>query len=923
MVSLLAESYGNNILLEGNLNNTNSNIKKIIQSFLNRYQITLFSLYNLNKNLHIESKLGDIFYSFYNSKEYIEVLENRGYKKTNNFFIEKYNYIYSNKEVGYFKRNGHPFKDNIDLTNNNGIINNYSYFVKDNYIIFYSNYNYNTDFYYHLSNSFELLDFKIDSEKFVYILYKRENKTFLSSSHLSSNFIDLNKENSKINIDQLNFNIEVPDDCIEISYIDNFVFYLMNKEYKFYQMEFEKLYYFEYDGKILFNYVDALENYKDQFISVEQIEELQIYNNINIYGLNDFLIDGNLKISTNFLKLFKELLINKFDNTLNGGLNYFNYREYGELYNFSNKNTVSKDYSLNYNNENIHINGNFYYSKKGNFKIVIRKSSIALYKEDKNGKYIFEKEIKYSSQRELYFCNLYFFIKKNILDSDYIEEISISNFDSYPFFSGISSYEFDKIPNNSKVIDLIIEQSTFSDDDIKNNNCYFDGNSIVFNNIYDYKNNKFIYLNKKITVKPNDNISLNEISLFNFNNIYEIKDNKIYFRNKGIFNYSSVNQIKFDLINSKGYITDFWIKNQGKTLYFKNTSNGVIMTNNLVNSDYYMNIPLIEDYINYSDTNFLDVYIEDTDDLSIEKEYSENLLITDKFFVEPLFYKFFIATTSLDTFKLYDDSYNEIYYLSEAFKNGYIIYFNAKNKKYFYNLGESKYNYIQPIKSYENIETNYYFDENNTIHFSQVEIINSFKLKSSSYVNGNINIYLYNTVKGLTYRIQLTSNELNTKFDLNLEVDKIKIESSSNNNEFVFIEESGDSLIVNNKINFFKKNRSDVVYIANLSGEINFKNIDFSKIKINKKYNINGSSFVESFNGKFYINKPFKNSIAVYTNNNFSSYNSKVFMNKMLTNDSFYNNNFKTPGNFYKSYYKKEDISIKSYNKNFNINDIN
>ena len=126
MVSLLAESYGNNILLEGNLNNTNSNIKKIIQSFLNRYQITLFSLYNLNKNLHIESKLGDIFYSFYNSKEYIEVLENRGYKKTNNFFIEKYNYIYSNKEVGYFKRNGHPFKDNIDLTNNNGIINNYS-----------------------------------------------------------------------------------------------------------------------------------------------------------------------------------------------------------------------------------------------------------------------------------------------------------------------------------------------------------------------------------------------------------------------------------------------------------------------------------------------------------------------------------------------------------------------------------------------------------------------------------------------------------------------------------------------------------------------------------------------------------------------------------------------------------------------------
>ena len=63
MVSLLAESFGNTVILEGNLKNTNSNIKKLIQSFLNKYVDTLFKLYNINKNLNMKSKSGDLFYS--------------------------------------------------------------------------------------------------------------------------------------------------------------------------------------------------------------------------------------------------------------------------------------------------------------------------------------------------------------------------------------------------------------------------------------------------------------------------------------------------------------------------------------------------------------------------------------------------------------------------------------------------------------------------------------------------------------------------------------------------------------------------------------------------------------------------------------------------------------------------------------------
>ena len=916
MVSLLAESFGNTVILEGNLKNTNSNIKKLIQSFLNKYVDTLFKLYNINKNLNMKSKSGDLFYSFPKSKKYIEVLENRGFVKTDDIYYEKYNYIFSCEEKGYYRKNEENFISEISLTNNNGIENIYSYFYKENYIIFYSNSNY-SDFYFHLSDDYEILDFKIDKNNFIYLLYKIDNKTMLLSSHLSSPFIELNKDNSKINDECLNFNIELPNDSIELSHIEDFSFYILKNDLNLYCIEFEKLYYFEYDDKIYFNYIDSLEEYKDQFTSYEQIEWLQIYNNINIYGLNDFLIDGKNKLSSKYLKLFDDVLINKFDNTLNGGLNYYNYKNYGKTGEIE-----YKDYFVNYDSDNLHINGNFYYEKKkSKFKIVVKNKEILLFSLQ-NNKLIFEKKINTYNCKELYFCNLMFNIKKYSLDEDYVECIYVSNYDSYPFKSDMFIQKLKKIPNNYESIENIIENSTLSDNYIKKTNCIFDGTSIVFENFFNYQKNKFEYGNKVKDVNNNDIIDSSRIALFEFNNIHLTKNDKIYFRNKGVLNYSNIKNIKFDLINEKKYITEFWVKNQGKTLYFKNTETGVILTNNKFNSDYYLNIPYISDYINCNNKNYSNIQIEDTDDLSLELEYDKKILITDKYFLEPLFYKFFLETSSLEEFQLFDDNHNEINYLSEEFKNGYIIYFNQNLKnKYFYNLGENnKFNYIQPIKVWENIEINYYFDENNTIKFETPNNISSFKIKTTSYVNGNINIYLYNTIKGLTYRIQMSSSEINSKFDLDLEIDKIHIEYQGNKTDFIFVEESGDSIINNNKIIFFKKNRNDIVYLSSIVEDIEFDKIDFTKIKINTRYNI-GESYSENKNGNFYINKPFKNSIPVFTNSDISEYETCIYINKMPSDDSFYNNNYKTPGNYYEIK-NSDDVVINTTNINFKINEV-
>lgn len=920
MVSLLAENFGNGVILEGNLNNINSNIKKIIQGFISDRIKTLFKIYNMDKNYHLETKNGDIFCSFHNSKEYVEILENRGFTKTENILTAKYNYVYSIKKKKYYKKNVNSFLEEIKLNDKNGVPNSYSYFTKENYIIFYSIYDNNTEYFMHLNDDYNIIDFKIDDKNFVYLILDFEGKRYFISTHLGEPFIPLNSENSTFDFKKTNFQIEIDPQIKKLVNIDNYVFTFLNDNDDVFEMEFEKRYYFIHENKLYFNFIESLEDYKNDFITVEQFEFLQIYNHLNIYGLNNFLIDNRFKISTNFLDIFKELCVNKFDNTLNGGLNFFNYKEYGLSKKFNYHENSRKDYSINYDSETIHINGNFFIDSKGEYKIIVYKEVAKLFKKiDKN--WVFVKGIVFKGE-EFYFCNLKFFIK-TLVPEDYYEEINITNFDEYTFDSAFKRTKLEYIPNNSQTIDKIIENSDFKDIDIKNKNVSFDGYSLIFDNYYDYVAEKFIYNNTAIPVKHNESLSLNKIKMFNFNSVYEVKDNKLYFRNPGKLNYTTVERIKFDLINNKNYITDFWIKNQGKTLFFKNTEKGVSIINNKIEADYYVRLPLIKDYINFISKNYTDIYIEDNDDLSVELQYDSDILITDKFLQEPLFYKVYIETNTLDGFQLFDSSNKEIVYLSENFKNGFVIYFNTEeNKKYYYNLGENKFNYIKPIKAFQNIEINYYFNENNIIKFSLPQKISSFKIKSLLYVNSPINLYLYNTLKGTTYRINMSSSDLNRKFDLDVEVDKIYIESNEKNNSFVFIEESGNSLLINNNINFFKQNRNDIIYISKNVHNINIDKIDFTKVKIGTKYNSVDGKLIETNNGNFYINKPFVNAIPIYSQNQYNHYTSELFISTMPNNDEFYNNNYKTIGSFYE--FKNQNVTelVKTHNSKISIEEV-
>lgn len=885
------------------------------------------SIYNISKSYYLQSKTGDIFGTFHNSKKFLDVLLNKGYKETTNFFEDKFNIIYNTEEIKYYKKNNSFFKTEIELTNNNGITNIYSYFNEENYIIFYSQQNFSTDFYFNLDNNYILKDFKIDKNNYIYLIYSYNNEDYILVSHLSAPFLEINKNNDSINFEYAIMNIKLPKGIKKIVKIEDSIFYFSNINNNIYKIEFEKLYFFINNNKIYFNMPELLSEYKESFLGIEQIENLYMYNNLNIYGLNEFKVDNKYKISSLQLNLFNELFINKFDNTLNGGINFFNAKSYGLSNLIINNNALTrKDYSLNYNSEQLNISGNFYLenSDKGKYKIIIYKNKINLYILEYD-KWKFIKGINYSNNKELYFCNLKIVFKTNYIDDNFHSEIEFSNYDEYPFEMGPKICKITSVPNNNSSIQQIIDSSDFSDKEVEVSNCYFDGKSVIFNNFYDFKRQSFLYGNISINATTNNSISLNDISLYYFDKSYQIKNEKIYFRNNGIFNYTKIDKIKFELINEKNYITDFWIKNQGKTIYFKNINNGVLETNYSLNADYKINIPFINDYINYSDKQYSNIYIEDSDDLSIERDFSDDILITDKFLIEPLFYKFYLPYNNLESFKLYDNNNNDILYLSKPFKDGYIIYFNKyNNKKYFYNIENEKYKYLEPIKSYENIEINYYFDDNNIINFSSLQKIESFKLKSSAYINGNINIYLYNTIQGLTYRIQITSNELNTKFDLGIEVDKIYIETTENNHTgFIFIEESGDSIVSNDRITFFKEKREDTIYISHIVPDINLNNLDFSKIKINTKYLLKNNKIIISDEGNFYINSPFKDSIPIYLIHNTKEYFSKLFITTMSHDDQFYIENFKSPGNYYQ--YKNKIIKDLSNSTNniFTIEEVN
>lgn len=914
MVSLLTNSYGNRVITDGNLNNTHSNIKKFIQSFAEPKIDILNNVLSLRNNYGFKEKNGDLLSTFHNTKQFQDILENRGYVKTTSerYPYENVNHIYEKRELKFYEKNHEPFIKSIIL-NDHGIEKEYSFFVENNYILFYSTEENNVDFYYHLNDDYKIKDFKINTNKFAFLIVEHEGKTKFLISHLGKYFIELNKENQDINYEQCFNCIDLEDMAIQtLQYTNYNKYYFLRDDLEIIEYEFDKKYYFEQNEKYYFHSNDPeIIEYEGYNLGIEQVEFLNIYNYINFLGLNDFKIDDIFKISTKDLNLFNELLVNKFDNTLNGGINYFNAKEVGTGRNILSENlTIKKDYHVNIKDEYFKISGNFMVNnyEKGNYKIEITENTASLLKCTEDN-FICIKTIQIPSLKEFYFCNLKFNFKKFEFPP-LTYTFNISSFDTYPYIHKIvKNYKVDKIPNNKKVSDAIITNARITSLNNRIVNGVFDGSKIIFYNFFDYKNKAFKYANRSINVSANTKINISEIKAYIFDKQAIVKDSFIYFRDSGTFYYTNVEEISFELINVKGYITDFWINNQGKTLYFKNYNENIMISDSMKDCDYYCTLPNISEYIDRSEKTFGRVQIEENDDMELEKEFSEKILITNKIFNEPLFYKFHINNCdSLYDFHLCDHNHNEVYtYISETFQDGITIYFNAeKDKRYYYNLKDNKFNYIEPMLAYENVELMHYFDENGIIKFNP-RMIKSFKLKCSKVgFNDKVSIYLYNTIKGEAHRLELSAQELNEKFELDLEIDKMQIEvSSADFEDFIFIEDSGTSLRVNNKITFFKTNREDIIYISEYNTAIDEANIEFNKIKVNTKYVISNKKAIEDSNGTFSVHNPVSNEIPIFYYDHFKYYETDIFMHSSIFEDEFYNNNFKNPGSFYINNYNE------------------
>lgn len=911
MVSLMIESLCNNIKTKGILKD-NSNLKIYLQTILENKIDEFNKLYSLKSNLEFEELGTDLLTKLKYSKGAIYSLNKRNYSETDisSYNFENLNSILSISEINVIKKENECFVDFISLTSKENE-KQYSFFCQDDYILFIPSISNSTVEYYYKLNGYKVLDFKIDKYLFVYILLEKDNEQYLAISHLCKPFSKYNSDDSTLDKSKCyNFiKLKTQNKLSSLEYINNSDYYFTDENFKIVKIKFCKKYYFKDGDFIYFNNQGDCDDFSDLFLEVVQNNFLNMYNYLNFLGLNDFQISGR-KISTKENDLFLEIFKNKFDNTLNGGLNYFNAKKIDypyiskELRAAYNKN---KDYHININDEYFSIKGNFVYKNynKGNYKIEVFEDKVNLYQIEDVITLI--DTVYISSYKEFYFCNLKFTFKKFEFP---LEPYSFHVSSNSPYLfkqSQIKNYKLYSVPNNKKSINDFIENSEENEMDINTN---FDGKKLIFYNYYDWKNKKYKYGNVSKQLTNKDIIDINGFKKYVCLSNYIEKNNKIYSRNFGILNYTNTDNFNFELINSKGYITPFWVNNQDKIIYFKNIYNSVVLTDNKYESDFYCYIPKIQNYIRYNNKMYSNVSVSINDNLEVEANNNGNLLITNKYLNEPLFYKVYIEDSDLLNIRIFDNDNKEISnYIQEPFNSGYIFYFNIeKNKKYYYNTSSSKYNYFEPVESYKNIEFVYYFNETGYINLDNPKHLTTFTLKSKVLIEKDVtfSLFLYNTLTGETNKFSLSKNELNNKFEIDLNINKILLEIDSSEyskDMFYIVEDSNNSLNSDNVTIFFKNDRKDIVYIAEKNLDIDPKKIDFTKLKVNTYYNINDyNNIIETYDGSFIIDSLNAGEIAIIPNISKNNYvEANIFLTESLgdPNDNFYRTNFKAPSSFY------------------------
>lgn len=912
MVSLLVESFANLIKTERNLD-TDSNIKKLMQKIIEPQVFNFFKVNTIKDNIFFRDKNVDVMHTLPNTLNSNSVLRANGYSKIkmDDYTTSGYNTVLSLNEIGYSKGITPKFKGDVDL-NFKGLKRTFSYFVDESFIVFYDIENHGNKYFYSLDTVYEIKDFRIDEDNFVHILYGYDRETYYVKTHLYLPFSKLNGNNNILNEEYFLEKIKLGKSFNKIYAIKNNFLYLLDKNYGISSVELGKKYYFELDGILYFSHSEVYELVKNSIIEKNiQINNLNMYNYISMLGLNDFKTINNMKISTLDGNIFNNVFKNRFNNTVNGGINYFNTKNVD----------VEKDYHVNIKDEFFAINGNFIFQEtKGDFEIEVTETHCRLYKVTEKDK-VMVKEIKLYS-RTFSFCNLKFeYLRFDSLIKPYT--FKVSNRDSYPFnIVNNKNVKVSRVYNDKKISKKSLSNASLNGFYNHIVDSSFDGRAIIIKNFYDYTSKRYLFDSHETKVTRNLKMNLSGIYDYKFTGPFIVKNGFIYFKDDGVFTYTKMETFKFPLVNSLGYITSFWIENQGLDVYFKIENNQIVTIDNFNDCDFICKIPTIESFI-VNHNKFSSVIIDDNNEYESEQDEDPSSLITEKFMNVPLFKMVYAENT--DYIEIYTTDKKRVYnVITEPYNGGLIAYFDNLDETLYYNTRETQFNYFNPIKSYENITNTFIFDENNEINFGGIKTIKNFTLSSDKTFSGyeKINLILYNHEKEETYKLQLDSSEIGKVFELNLDVDSIFMEknSSFNNIKFSFKITKINSIIQNGKITYLKTSVDNPVYYSKLKDK-NIKFNDYTKIKIDTKYEkMSNGALKESYNGDISIRCPFSHELPVFKKDNFQFYYNKSDYCIANEFDDFYIKNFKTPGLLFRT--PEETVDINTSNNSFTLDEI-
>lgn len=888
MVSLLVESTCNQIHTERNLE-LNSNIKRMIQVAINDQVLNLHKVFNVKENRYFREEDTDLLHTLPSTQNSVDVLEANGYLQTtmDDYSYNSFNECCSVKKRPYAMVKKPDFIDNL-MINFKGVEEEFSYFNEDNFIVFFDLNTTGDKYFYNLDEVYILKDFKVDKNFFVHILYELDGENYYVKSSLYLPFLTINEKNDHFDERFFLEKIKIPESVEQIYYRKNSTIWFYNKDFDIVTVRPCKRYYFELNGLIYFNHGPIYDVIKDNVIeSFIQLNNLNMYSYLSLLGLNDFNTKNDLKITSidgTFLNLFK----NRFNNTINGGINYFNTKNI----------RTDLDYQVNIHDEYFAINGNFISCSdlKGKYRFSIFDNKCNLYFVGENSEeYI--KTIPVNT-RKFYMCNLEFnYLRFDDLKKPYV--FYVSNTDSYPFtIRNDSELIIDKVYNNPSISRKLLGDVKMEGFENHKMEATFDGRSIIVSNTYDYNSKSYIFDTHVVNVSRNEKIDMRDFKDFKTTSPYTEKNKQLFLREDGVVTFTTMNSFTLPLINSKDYITDFWIENQGKEIYLKIHDNKVILIENKNEADLYFQIPLIDDLV-MNETQYTLIAIEDNSDYESEWDANKNSLITDRFMNAPLFSVWFIENT--DFVEIYTvDKKLVTNMITEPYNGGLIVYFDSLDETLYYNTRESSYNYFNPLRSYENITSSYSFDDNLEIDFGSSRLIDNFTLSCDKNISAleTINLLMYNNESGETFKLSLGAAEIGKPFALGISIDSIMIEKTSaiEGASFTFKITKVNSITQNGKITYMKGHIDNPVYQAIIKPR-DMKFPSYKNIKVDTKYEYMTDGIMkESYRGDLVIRRPFENEIMVTKKNNFKYYYRNDSFCLTTEKDNFFFSNFKTPG---------------------------